>query len=98
MIKTVNYAEYQNDLNKFIKKHSKKSELHVWTSSLTNGQYHKEYLFEDGTGFYEINNMNYKEDVEVELHGITIRTTVKMVKHEYYSTDESGSKIWYEKY
>lgn len=94
----VNYQTYENDLNSFISKHSKKSDLHIWTSPLTDGEYHKEYLFEDGSGFYEINNTNYKEDVEVEVHGITIKVEIKIVKHEYWSTDTSSSKIWYEKY
>lgn len=96
-MKQVNYNEYENDLNSFIKKHSKKSDLHVWTSPLTNGEYHKEYLFEDGNGFYEINNMNYTEEIELEVHGIKAKAEVKMVKHEYWSTDEGTSKYWYER-
>ena len=97
-MKQVNYSEYQKDLNEFIKRHSKKSDLHVWTSALVDGEYHKEYLFEDGNGFYKINNMNYIEKVEIEVHGLIVIAEVKMVKHEYYSTDDSVSKYWYEKF
>ena len=93
----VNYTEYSNDLDKFIKKHSKKSDLHIWTSPIENGEYRKEYLFEDGASFYEINKMNYSEQTEIEIHGIWVMVEVNMIKHEYFSTDEGISKYWYEK-
>ena len=93
----VNYQTFENDLNSFISKHSKKSDLHIWTSPLKDGEYRKEYLFEDGASFYEINRMNYSEQVEIEVHGLWMMVEVKMIRHEYFSTDEGTSKYWYEK-
>ena len=42
--------------------------------------------------------MNYMEEVEIEIHGVTVKTNVMLVKHEYYSTDNATSKYWYEKF
>lgn len=96
-MKTVTYQEYENDLNAFIKKHSKKSDLHIWTSPFIDGEYRKEYMYEDGASFYEINNHSYIEEATFTLHGITVKANVKMIKHEYFSTDLPESKIYYER-
>lgn len=96
-MKQVNYKEYTDDLNRFIEKHSKKYDMNIWTSPITNGEYRKEYAFEDGNSFYEINNLNYIEEVEVEVKGIKVKVDVKLVNHEYWSSDDSTSKYWYEK-
>ena len=96
-MKTVDYQQYEKDLNAFILKHSKKSDLHVWTSPFKDGEYRKEYLFEDGASFYEINRHDYEEEITTTVHGISVKATVKLIKHEYFSTDESESKLWYER-
>lgn len=93
---TVTYEEYTRDLQRFINKHSKKYDCRVYTSTLYHGQYHKEYCFENGATFYEINDLDYWEKVEIVVHGIKMETTVQMIKHEYYSTDDATSKYWYE--
>lgn len=95
-MKEVDYSTYERELNEFIRKHSKKSDLHIWTSAFVNGQYHKDYLFEDGATFTEVNEHDYKEMVVVELHGKKIQTIVRMIRHEYWSTDDSESHVWYE--
>lgn len=94
---TVSYRDYSTDLANFIKKHSKKCDYQVYTSPFENGQYHKDYWFEDGAMFTEINEMDYEEAVEVTVHGISTVVYVKMIRHEYWSTDDATSKYWYEK-
>lgn len=94
---TVNCNRYQEDLNQFIKKHSKDADLQILTSPFENGRYHKDYLFSDGAWFTEINYMNHTEEIETEVHGIIVKATIKMIKHEYWSTDNSTTKYWYEK-
>lgn len=94
---TVTYNEYSKDLQRYIAKHSKKSDYKVYTSPFYHNEYHKEYCFEDGSTFYEINNHNYWEEVEIEVHGIKMKTTVLMIRHEYFSTDDATSKYWYER-
>lgn len=95
-MKTVTYKEYTEDLTNFIKKYSKKYDYKVYTSPLQNGQYHKNYVFENGATFTEINEMNYFENVEVTVHNIPVIVTVNLIRHEYWSTDDSVSKYWYE--
>ena len=96
-MREVTYKEYSDDLASFIKKHSKKYDLKVYTSPLQNGEYHKNYVFENGAEFTEINEMNYYEVVTIMVHNIPVDVKVNMIKHEYWSTDDSASKYWYEK-
>ena len=91
---TVTYSEYMKDLEAFHKKH-RKADLQVYTSPLINNTYHKEYCYSDGAVFAEVNEMVHHEEITVDVHGIEIKTTVKMIKHEYWTT-ETKSKYWYE--
>lgn len=92
---TVTYEEYMNDKLAFIKKHSKKHDWTVYTSNFENNKYHKEYCFDNGAQFCEVNEMDVVEDVEIEAHGIKFTKEVHFIRHEYWST-EQGSKYWYE--
>ena len=94
---TVTYETYIEDLAKFIDKHSKKYDYSVYTSPFENREYHKVYAFENCATFTEINTMEYTEVVNVQVHGITVPVEVSLIKHEYWSTDDSRSKFWYEK-
>ena len=94
---TVTFKEYNEDLAKFISKHSKKYNYKVYTSPFENNQYHKNYCFEDGATFTEINEMSVAEEVEVEVHGLKFKVDVHFIRHEYWSTDDATSKYWYEK-
>ena len=96
-MRTVTYEEYCKDLNSFVDKHSRKYDFKVYTSPFENNQYRKTVCFEDGSVFTEINEMDVVEDVEVEVHGLKIKTEVHLIRHEYWSTDDSSSKYWYEK-
>ena len=93
---TVTFREYQEDLIAFCQKHNKKAECRVETSPFENNQYHKNYLYSDGATFTEINEIVY-EEVEIEVHGIKVKTTVELFRTEYYSTDNSKSKFVYQK-
>ena len=95
-MKTVTYKEYMEDLQKFIQKHSKKYDHKVYTSAFVDNQYHKTYTFEDGSQFTEINEMDVVEKVEVSAHGLTFTVDVHYIRHEYWSTDDSVSKYWFE--
>ena len=92
---TVTYEKYMNDLVKFVGKHSKKNDFRVETSPMINDRYDKKYLFEDGSTFWEINEI-ITEEVEVEVHVITCKAQVELYRHEYWSTDDSSTKYWYE--
>lgn len=93
----VTYKDYSDDLKKFINKHSAKSELtEVVTSSYENGMYRKSYLYEDGSEFFEVNR-TVRAKANAETVGLKFEIEVKLIEHEYWSTDESKSKYWYEK-
>ena len=93
----VTYKDYSNDLAHFINKHSIKSELiSVNTSGYEGGVYRKEYMFEDGASFYEVNR-NIKGEANAETVGLKFKVKVDLIEHEYWSTDDSKSKYWYEK-
>ena len=92
---TVTSKEYYNDLGNFLNKHSK-YDFKVYTSNFDNNCYHKEYCFENGATFCEINEMDFTTMVDVEVYGVTVKTQVNLIRHEYWSTDDSVSKYWYE--
>lgn len=94
MTKTT-YEGYLNDLEKFINKHSKKADWRVITSPYKNGQYHKQYVFEDGAILTDVNYME-GETYPVFVEELGFTANIPVIKHEYWSTDESGSKYWYE--
>ena len=96
-MRTVTYEEYRKDLNSFVDKHSRKYDYKVYTSPFENNQYHKNYCFEDGATFTEINEMHVIETVEIEVHGLKFNVNVHLIRHEYWSTDDASSKYWYEK-
>lgn len=89
---TVTSTQYYEDLRDFIARHG---DYKVYTSPFVNGQYHKEYAFEDGAMLTEVNEMEYKEEVEIMIHGLKIKKIVEMIRHEYWST-EFSSKYWFE--
>lgn len=93
MIK-VTYGEYSNDLDRFILKHSKKSDVEVYTSPYENKQYRKTWTYADGQ-FVEINREVWKKEL-VEVYNTWIEIEVHLLEHEYWSTDNSVSKYWYE--
>lgn len=93
----VKYEEYAEDLTRFINKHSIKSKLtEIWTSQFENNMYRKAYMFEDGAEFWEVNRVIY-ERAASEIKGIRFTVDVKLIEHEYWSTDDSKSRYWYEK-
>lgn len=93
---TVNFKEYQKDLVNFCTKHNEKADCIIYTSPMVNNSWHKEYCYSDGSTFYEINEI-IEEKVEIEIHGIKANVTVKLYRTEYWSTDNSQSKFYYEK-
>lgn len=91
---------YTELLKTFIKKHS--GAYMLTTSSLReDGSYIKTYTFGDGAQFVEVNRPVF-EDVQVEttVKGIKIilKDTVKLLETECWSTDESKSIKFYERW
>lgn len=95
---TVSYNDYKKALNDFYLKHQKRGhEIHIKTSRLQSNMYTKEYISTDGSIFTEVNSTNLIEDVPVSIHGLHFTVPVKFFRTEFYSTDDSKSKYFYEK-
>lgn len=88
------YIEYKNA---FIKKHNN-ADWTVHTSPMDEyGQYCKNYIFTDGAVLTEINRPVY-ETAEVEVKGVKVEVTIKLMETEAWNTDDAKSVKWYEKW
>ena len=88
------YIEYKNA---FIKKHNS-ADWTVHTSPMDEyGQYCKNYIFTDGATLTEINRPVY-ETAEVEVKGVKVEVTIKLMETEAWNTDDAGSVRFYEKW
>lgn len=91
----VNYNTYNEEKKAFFKKHHN---LNCETSSMDCfGRTHKMYIFEDGSKWYEIISPEHiSQEVKIKTCKITVE--VKRLKTEFWSTDDSFSKYYYEKF
>ena len=88
------YIEYKNA---FIKKHNS-ADWTVNTSPMDEyGQYCKNYIFTDGATLTEINRPVY-ETAEVEVKGVKVEVTIKLMETEVWNTDDAGSVKFYEEW
>lgn len=85
---------YSQIKREFMARHN--CNLMVYTSPMIENTYHKEYSFEDGAQWNEIMEL-VEEVVEVEVHSMMMKVVVKLWKTEYFSTDDSKSRYYYEK-
>ena len=61
------------------------------------GRYHKTYVFKDGAVWYETMFPEYvKQNVEIKLCSVEVE--VKMFVTEFWNTDKSETKRYYEKF
>ena len=93
---TVTFNEYNDEKNNFFKKHDYNFKCD--TSSMDEyGRYHKEYVFEDGAVWYEVMSPDCIA-YEVEVKMVKICETVKMLRTEFWSSDNASSKYYYERF
>lgn len=97
---TVSYITYKYEKDMFFKKH--KYDFETNTSPMDEyGKYHKTYVFKDGAVWYETMFPEYvKQEIETEIKFIKIKTEIeiKMFVIEFWNTDNSKSKKYYEKF
>lgn len=92
----VKYEEYEEDMSKFFAKHN--HDFKIDTSPITSkGTYSKTYMFSDGAVWYE-HMSPVKEEVDVEVHNTKVSVKIKLLRTEYYSSENSKSKYYYEKF
>ena len=93
---TVNYKEYEELRKRFFEKHN--YDYRIETSVMDEyGNYHKEYIFEDDAIWYESYKHTY-EKVEVEIKKVKVNVEVKLFCTEFWNTEDSKSKYFYEKF
>ena len=91
---TVSYGEYNRELADFAAKHNKKGECKIYTSPMENDRYHKEYVWSDGSEWYEVTEL-IREKGTINVHGIEFVVEVEMWRTEFWSSDNSKSKYYY---
>ena len=88
------FQEYMTQKADFFKKHG---ECRIHDHGMqSNDSYFKTYDFADGASWCEVSGPVF-EDVTVEVHGMKVKTIVRLFKTEYWST-EAGSKFFYDQY
>lgn len=95
-MKTVTFAEFDKEYTAFAIKHNRKAERREYTD-LVDGLIRKMVCWSDGATWWEITETNYSEEVEIEVHGIKVTVNVPLRKTEYWSTEDSESKYFYER-
>lgn len=93
---TVTYEEYDKDKRNFFKKHN--NDFKVTTSPMDEyGRYFKEYSFSDNAVWYESMSPTYEKGT-VEIKKVSVEVQVKMFRTEYWNTEDSKSKFYYQKF
>lgn len=100
MITTTTYAEYDKEYTAFAIKHNKTAERKEY-SNIWGDTIRKMICWTDGATWWEITDTDRVEEVEVEteIHGIkvTVKQDVHFRRTEYWSTENSRSRFFYEK-
>lgn len=93
---TVNYNTYKEEKMAFFNKHN--NDFRCETSSMDEyGRYWKTYFFEDGARWYEIMSPEYVTQV-IEIKMCKVEVGVKMFRTEFWNTDSSIPRYYYEKF
>lgn len=96
-MKRVTESQYYAELKAFIAKHGKSGNWYVDTGKYDGNTYTKTYVFEDGAQFIEVNQMEGAyETITPSLNGTALQIEIPVIEHEYWDTDNSSSRIWFE--
>lgn len=89
----VTFNEYESDKKEFFRKHH--NDFHVDVHGTSAENYAKNYNFSDGSTWYEV--MTRKEICEtVEVYKCNVRVKLDMFQTEYWNSDDSTSKFYFE--
>lgn len=86
-----------NELKKdFFKKHHNDFRIDTGMLNEYDG-WNKTYIFEDGAAWYEVYS-KVVEPIEVEVRYCKVRGVATLLKTEFWSSDDSKSRYYYEEY
>lgn len=92
----VNWREYTKAKKDFMWKHD--NDFRVETSPMDEyGRYYKTYICADGALWYEIMTPTYETGTAF-IRGCEVKVEIKMLRTEFYSSDDSESKYYYERF
>ena len=89
----VTYNEYEEMKKKFFCKHN--NDFQCDTRGNSAEYYRKTYVFGDGAIWYEV-MMKIYTGAEAEVHGIKILVEVELMQTEFWSSDDSESRYYFE--
>lgn len=95
-MKVVDYSEYEELKKGFVQKHD--CDFEIETSQMDQyGRYYKQYNFKDGAFWYET-IMPVYETVTSVVHKCEISMDVKLLRTEFWNSDNSESNLLYEQF
>lgn len=89
----VTYQEYNDEKQAFFRKHKNDYELETQGGSAE--YYRKTYAFKDKAVWYEV-MMKQTVSERVEVYKCNVNVELDMLQTEYWSSDDSKSKFYYE--
>lgn len=95
----VDYDTYETDKLNFFRKQNYGHTR--YTTPLTNGEYHTNFIFENGAVYYEHCSTVYETvSVNTIVKGVKVTLTqnVKLFRVEYWTSEDAHSKFYYSKY
>lgn len=92
-MRIVRRAEYEEMKKSFFRRHKGDFQCDARGSSTEN--YHKTYNFKDGAIWYEVMTRDAVTE-RVEIKFCNVPVSVDMMKIEFWNSDESSSKVYYE--
>lgn len=93
----VRQSEYENDKQAFFSSH--RNDWKQSTHGNSAEDYQKTYAFSDGAVWYEsMTKETVEELVYLETYKCSIKVRVDVMRIEYWSTDDSRSKCYYEQW
>lgn len=96
MATTFDYESYTDAKQKFFKRHD--NSFRAQTSQMDEqGIWHKEYIFDDDAVWYETYTP-VVEQANASIHGMSFKVDVKLLRTEFWCTDDSKSNYYYERW
>ena len=93
----VRVEQYESDKQEFFMAH--KNDFHLSRHGNSAEDYQKVYSFSDGSTWYEsMTRETVEELVYFETCKCNIKVRIDVMKVEYWSTDDSKSKCYYEQW
>ena len=91
----VRAAEYERDKREFFTKHH--NDFQCESKGTSAEFYDKLYTFVDGAVWHEV-MMKVDVEVETEIYFVKLKVPVELFQVEYYNSDTSENKFYYEKW